>query len=262
MPDYPFIKAHGCGNDFLLIMAEISTAPDPRHLVRGICDRHFGVGADGVYFVSVGPTAEEIDATVLLYNADGSKAELSGNGTRCVAAMLVEDEVVTGKEPVRIRTGAGIMELRLLGRDGRRFRFEMRVGPARIEPGPDGALDVNVGNPQCVVFVEDFSFDWPARGRGLEKDPHYPHGANVDFVRTVDRHTIEARFWERGAGHTLASGTGSSASAVAAIHAGRAESPVTVRTEGGELNVRWESGEDVFLIGPAEIVARGSYYFE
>ncbi len=255
----PFTKAHGCGNDFLIVADDPARFTPLDRFVRDICDRHFGVGADGLYFLS--PAAGDAAAEIRLYNSDGSHAELSGNGTRCVAAALLDEGRHPDAGSLRIRTGAGVKELRLLGRDGRRFRFEMRVGPARVDPGPEGTLAVWLGNPHCVAFVESFGFDWRARGRALERHARFPAGTNVEFVRLLDRHTVEARFWERGAGHTLASGTGSSASAVASIHAGHAVSPVTVRTEGGDLEVRWEQQEEVYLIGPAEIVCRGEFFW-
>lgn len=259
MDSIRFTKAHGCGNDFLMVAGRAGDFAPVERFVRAICDRHFGVGADGIYFLSA--AADGADAAIELYNSDGSHAELSGNGTRCVAAALVSEAGGVDPQTVRIRTGAGVKELRLLARQANRLRFEMRIGPARVDPGPEGTLSVCFGNPQCVVFVEDFDFDWEARGRELEKHPFFPAGTNVDFVRPVDPHSIEARFWERGAGHTLASGTGSTASAVAGIHAGHAESPVSVRTEGGVLEVRWEKDSDVYLTGWAELICRGEYFW-
>lgn len=257
-----FTKAHGCGNDFLIVAGEAARFAPVEALVRRICDRRFGVGADGVYFVA--NPGGDIDAEVHLYNSDGSAAELSGNGTRCVAAALVaEGRAGAGEDrPLRIRTGAGVKELRLLGRSGNEMRFEMRVGPALISPGPEGAMAVWVGNPQCVVFVASFDFNWQERGRALERHPQFPAGTNVDFVRAAGPDAIEARFWERGAGHTLASGTGATGSAAAAIHSGLAQSPVIVRTEGGELTVRWAPGEDAWLTGPAVLVCTGEYFWE
>lgn len=264
MPSVPFLKAQGCGNDFLILSENAANGGRAEDLVRAICDRHFGVGADGVYFLAADATPEA-DAEIHLYNSDGSRAELSGNGTRCVAAALVAEGRSRSHDIVRVKTGAGVRELRLLAREGNRFSVEMTVGEARVLPGPSGpeenTLDIWLGNPQCAVLVENFDFPWQERGRQLSRHPHFPAGTNVDFVRVVDRHTVEARFWERGAGHTLASGTGSSASAVAAIHSGRTDSPVTVRTEGGDLIVRWEQGV-VHLTGPAELVCRGEFYWQ
>jgi diaminopimelate epimerase len=257
--EIPFTKAHGCGNDFLIVPAETVRTLPAQELARAICDRHYGLGADGLYLVTVAQPCgyAGADAEVHLFNSDGSPAELSGNGTRCVAAWLVEQQ--PAREVLHIRTGAGMKRLRLVERAGSRYRFEMQVGAPRIEPGPEQTLAVWLGNPQCVVFVENFDWDWWARGRSLGSNPFFPAGTNVDFVRVLGAHTLEARFWERGAGHTLASGTGSTASAVAAIHAGRAVSPVTILTEGGELEVAWEQGGEACLTGPAEITCRGHF---
>ncbi len=265
MVQVPFIKAHGCGNDFLIVSEEPVRLAPLDGFVRRICDRHCGVGADGLYLLS--GASGDAEAEIQLYNCDGSPAELSGNGTRCVAAVLVAEGRAADPAWLRIRTGAGLKELRLLERDGNRFRFEMRLGGTSVSPGPDETLAVGLGNPHCVAFVESFGFDWEARGRALERHPQFPDGANVEFVRVIESHRteshrVEARFWERGAGHTLSSGTGAAAAAVAAIHAGRARSPVTVSTEGGDLEVRWEPAADVYLTGPAEIVCRGEFYWE
>ncbi len=250
----PFTKAHGCGNDFLLVEGRPGEFAPPEALARAICDRRRGVGADGLYFVAT--PAKGADAEIHLYNSDGSAAELSGNGTRCVAAWLAAGGLES--KTVRIRTGAGVRELRLLERDGHRFRFEMGLGSPEFSAGPEDSLAVWLGNPHCVVFVADFDFDWQRRGAALESHPHFPNRANVEFARVADNHALEIRIWERGAGHTLASGTGASAAAVAAIHSGRAQSPVTVRTEGGQLEVRWDKGE-ISLAGPAQVVAEGEF---
>lgn len=262
----PFTKAHGCGNDFLIVPGKPSTYDPVEGFVRTICDRHFGIGADGIYFLAT-PTTGHLDAEIFLYNSDGSAAELSGNGTRCVAAHLARERGLAAaagvagslSKPLRIRTGAGVKELWLVEQEGSRFRFRMRVGPARIEPGPEGTLSIWLGNPQCVLLVNGFDMDWQARGRLLGSHPFFPARTNVDFVRVIDRHTIEARFWERGAGHTLASGTGSTASAVAAVYSGQTLSPVTVHTEGGDMEVTWEQGGEAYLTGPTEIICTGHF---
>jgi len=259
----PFVKAHGAGNDFLFTRAADAPREKLPAFARAICARHTGVGADGWYLVS--PDAE-CDAAIHLYNSDGSEAELSGNGTRCAAAMLT-DEGRAG-ELVRIRTGAGIRELRLLERRGREFVFEMRMGQPTVRdedlhrrlPLPGGEAEVtilDVGNPQCAVFVDAFPESWLRTAADLEGHPHFPNRTNVSFVRVVDRHRIEARFYERGAGETLSSGTGSMGAAVAAIVRGVAESPVRVQTAAGGLDLRWDG--DVYLKGPAVIVARGEW---
>lgn len=264
----PFVKAHGAGNDFLLSWERDAPVADPAAVARSICSRHTGVGADGWYLVSPGPPAA--DASLRLFNSDGSAAELSGNGTRCAAAMLVEAGLAASE--LRILTGAGEKRLRLIERAGLRFLFEMDLGcpsydPAEIRTelplarGPVEVTILAVGNPQCALFVEQFPPDWKSLAAEIEAHARFPNRTNVSVVRRLDAHTLEARFWERGAGETLSSGTGSAAAAVAAILRGLAKSPVSVRTAAGPLEVRWEPGGPILQVGPAEIVARGEYYF-
>jgi diaminopimelate epimerase len=258
----PFTKAHGAGNDFLLSWTDQVPAGDFPSLARAICNRHTGIGADGWMLVR--------DTTIRLFNADGSEAEISGNGTRCAAALLLDSGCATGD--VTIMTGAGAKHLRLIERHGRRFLFEMDMGQPVFQqdqvrfllPLRHGAQEVtilDVGNPQCAVFVERFPADWQAVGAEIEGHPHFPKRTNVSFVRPVDPHTIEARFYERGAGVTLSSGTGSTGAAVAAILRKVAISPVRVQASGGEaLDLRWDNS--VYLTGPAEIVGSGEFYLK
>ncbi len=263
----PYTKAHGAKNDFLLTPAEAAPAADLAQVARAICDRHTGIGADGWYLVERTPGAEH-HARVRLLNSDGSSAEVSGNGTRCAAAWLIDAGV--DESEIRILTGAGLKRLRLIARDGVRFTFEMGMGRIGWKPeelrtkitlkgGTCEATILDVGNPQCAVFVEDFDFDWRAMGLELEHHSRFPNRTNVSFVRPVDRHTVEVRIWERGAGETLSSGTGSTGAAAAAILRGVAESPVRVITPAGPLDI--QGGEEYSMVGPAEIVARGEYYY-
>ncbi len=256
----PFVKAHGAGNDFLLVRDLAAT--DYAALACAICDRNRGVGADGLV-VFTGP------ARIRLFNSDGSEAAISGNGTRCAAALLIADGPAA--ETVAIETGAGVKQLRLLEREGDRFRLEMDMGRPLYAPfgiglrletsmGPWPVTILDVGNPQCAVLVDDLEFNWKDLGREIEGHPHFPRRTNVSFIRVVDQHSIEVRFYERGAGPTLSSGTGSTGAAVAAILSGRVESPVRVITLAGELDLEW-SGQEVRLRGPAEIVARGEFYW-
>jgi diaminopimelate epimerase len=257
----PFTKAHGDRNDFLITPAlEVPPDADRASLARAICDRHTGAGADG--WIIVSPSGEA-DAAIELWNSDGSGSGLSGNGTRCVALYLLENHRATGN--VRILTGAGLKHLRLLERRGREFVFEMNMGRPRVEELQSTleSADVtilNVGNPQCAVFVSDFDFDWRALGGRLEHHPRFPHRTNVSFVQVRDPGIIDVRFWERGAGETMSSGTGSTGAAAASVARGLTRSPVQVRTPAGTLIARWEN-EDIFLTGPAEIVASGEFYF-
>jgi diaminopimelate epimerase len=247
----PFTKAHGCANDFLIVEGEASAFGDPVALARAICHRHTGVGADGLYFLQ--------GHRVHLYNSDGSPATLSGNGTRCVAALLTFRSGAAAGAIIPIETGAGPRELLLTSRNGNLFHFAMNLGQVGVSPGPEGSFDVGIGNPQCVNLVDSLDFDWKSRGAAMERLPHYPDRTNVEFVRVDGRHRITIRIWERGAGWTQSSGTGAASSAVAAVHAGKAEYPVTVGTEGGDLLVESRDGE-IVLTGPAEIVAEGVFY--
>jgi len=257
----PFTKAHGAGNDFLLSWAEQVTAVDLPSIARAICHRHTGIGADGWMLIR--------DHSIRLFNADGSEPEMSGNGTRCAAAVLIDSGRIATDNLV-ISTGAGPKHLRLLERHGPRFLFEMDMGRPKFDEreiryslplrdGPQEVTIVDVGNPQCVLFVEEFPEDWEALGAEIEGHSHFPKRTNVSFVRVADEHTIDVRFYERGAGVTLSSGTGSTGAAVSAILRKRAISPVTVPTPAGEsLQLRWE--DSVFLTGPAEIIGTGEFY--
>ena len=258
----PFTKAHGARNDFLLTWAH-EGPPPTAGVARAICDRHTGIGADGWMLVSRGDA--ECDGAIRLFNSDGSEAEISGNGTRCAAAFLIHHGCAG--DQVRIRTGAGIKHLRLLEREGLHFEFEMNMGNAEITaahfslPLSGGSRDVTllwVGNPQCAMPVEDFDFDWRSMGAEIERHPHFPHRTNVSFFRLVDEHTIDVRFYERGAGETESSGTGSTGAAAAAIARGMVTSPVEVRTPAGPLHLR--CADVIYLKGPADIIGAGTFF--
>lgn len=260
----PFTKAHGAKNDFLLTWQSDVPGGDLVEIARAICDRHTGIGADGWLLVAP-PLDAEAEGTIQLYNSDGSIAEISGNGTRCAAAFLIHRGYAPGL--VRIRTGAGIKTLRLIERSGVRFDFEMNMGrpeisaerfPLPLASGPRDVTLVWVGNPQCVAPLKNFDFDWRSMGAEIESHPQFPNRTNVSFIKPVDAHTIEARFYERGAGETMSSGTGSTGAAVAAVARGLAEWPVRVLTPAGPLDLRRD--QDVYLTGPAEIVAQGEFF--
>ncbi len=260
----PFTKASACGNDFLLVEAA-HASDDLALLTRRLCDRHRGVGADGVEWLF--PDAEA-DMKALLINADGSEAEISGNGTRCVAAEICSREA---KTEVVVRTGAGLKTCRLTGRQGSTFEFEVEMG----KPELGGQLlietmhvravgtKVSMGNPHFVIFVENFQDGWPRQAAMIGKQPQFPQGTNVEYVvvRSANdrgKNEIEIRLFERGVGETESSGTGSCASAVAAIASGRVTSPVSVIAPGGPQTVRWEN--QVYLRGPATLVCRGEFF--
>ena len=255
----PFTKASACGNDFL-IMEGSPAAGDLSALSRRLCDRHRGVGADGVEWLF--PDAEA-DVKARLINADGSEAELSGNGTRCVAAEICSRE---NKTKVVVRTGAGLKTCRLLRRQGSTFEFETDMGPPEV--GGQLSIEtmwvravgtkVSMGNPHFVIFVENFQDGWQRQAALIGTQPQFPQGTNVEYVVVRGANEIEIRLFERGVGETQSSGTGSCASAVAAIASGRVASPVTVIAPGGAQIVRWEN--QVYLRGPATLVCRGEFF--
>ena len=254
----PFTKAHGAMNDFLLTWRGDAPAGDHAEIARTICNRHSGPGADGWMLVDP-PTDADADGAIQLYNSDGSPAEISGNGTRCAAALLVKHGHAAGV--VRIRTGAGLKHLRLLRRKDLEFWFEMNMGRPEITAArfDRDATILWVGNPQCAVPVEDFDFDWRAVGAEIEHHHQFPNRTNVSFVRPVNDHTIDVRFWERGAGETMSSGTGSTGAAAAAISWGWVTPPVHVQTPAGPIEIR-EEGGDLYLTGPAQIVCEGVFF--
>ncbi len=256
----PFVKACACGNDFLLI--EGSCAPaDIAAFTRRICDRHEGVGADGVEWMFPHASA---DAEIRLINADGSEAEISGNGTRCVAAQICAER---GKEKVTIQTGAGLKTCTLTGRRESEYEFEIEMGEARVgkelalrvSDGEVNGIPVSLGNPHCVVFVPELAENWREQAAEIQCDSYFKQGVNVEMVVIDSKHDVNAVFFERGVGETRSSGTGSCASAVAAMATGRAESPVRVHAPGGTQTVR-KDGERIFLRGPARLVCRGEFF--
>jgi diaminopimelate epimerase len=252
----PFTKASACGNDFLVIEGEHAPG-DLAGFTRKICDRHNGVGADGVEWLYPSPGAH-IEARLL--NADGSEAEISGNGTRCVAAYLYAQ---AARGQFVIRTGAGLKTCTHISHNEHDYEFESAMGEPQVEgelslklaSGDVRGIRVSTGNPHYVVFVEEFSPDWQAEGTEIGQHQEFRFGVNVEFVKVRDRSNIEVRFFERGVGETQSSGTGSCASAVAAIATAKANSPVRVHAPGGTQTVRWE--QQLFLRGPARLVCQG-----
>jgi len=258
----PFLKASACGNDFLLIDGALAP-PDIAAFTRRICDRHDGVGADGVEWMYPHSTA---DVEIRLINADGSPAEISGNGTRCVAASICAQQ---GKERIAILTGAGMKTCVLTSRRDSEYEFETEMGDAFVEPelqvklagGEVRGIPVSMGNPHFVVFAQKFPEDWQARSAEIQRSSQFAQGVNVEWVSVADEHNVSALFFERGAGETRSSGTGSCASAAASIATGRARSPLKVHAPGGTQTVRTE-GSRIFLRGPARVVCQGEFFFD
>jgi diaminopimelate epimerase len=265
----PFAKTEAHGNDFLLVEDEL-VAPESRpRLARAICDRLRGVGADGLILYRLYRGGED-DFAMSLYNRDGSPAEISGNGLRCLAAYLVHRDLAT-RGVVEISTGAGRLALSLLEREGSTFRFRANMGAPReirtetLLAGHErfDATTLSLGNPHCVLFRQGFEVAELRRiGPVLESHPRFPRKTNVEMVEILSPADIRMAIWERGVGETASSGTGSSASAVASIWSALAGSPLRVHCPGGVMTVEWDGEGDVFLTGDATIVAEGEYLLE
>lgn len=270
-----FVKMHGLGNDFVVAAAE--SPPDrPDELARRICDRRFGVGADGLVFIL--PSARA-DVRMRIWNADGSEAEQCGNAIRCVAKYVYEWGIRSAEE-LTIETLAGVCKVRLDVANGRVRRVRVDMGEPVLS-GPDiptliagerivgETLEaagrsfrftaVSMGNPHCVVFVDGLdSVELDVWGPAIERHPLFPNRTNVEFAVVNGRREIEVRVWERGAGPTLACGTGACAVLVAAVLNGLADREATVALPGGDLRVEWsESDGRVYMTGPAEAVFEG-----
>jgi diaminopimelate epimerase len=258
----PFVKASACGNDFLLIDAAIPKGDlDTAALTRRICDRHEGVGADGVEWMYPHPSA---DMEIRLINADGSVAEISGNGTRCVAAYVCATQQ---KQRITIQTGAGLKTCVLKQRTGSEYEFEIEMGEAavgskltvKLATGEVQGIPVSMGNPHYALLLSNFPDNWQTEAAEIQRSSHFSRGVNVEMIVVDGKHDVRARFFERGVGETQSSGTGSCASAVAALNTGKVESPVRVHAPGGTQTVRQENNL-VFLRGSARLVCRGEFF--
>jgi diaminopimelate epimerase len=274
----PFAKFHGLGNDFLVVQGRGLPRALPG-FTRSILSRNTGVGADGLVVV-LPPRSKKHDARVRFFNADGSEAEMSGNGIRCAGAFLVGR-----KRALRIETRAGVKSLETVQAEEGKWTFRVGMGAPILEPAkiPFKAADVSapvlgfplrthggvwpvtvtsMGNPHGTVFVADYArIDWASLGRTIETHKLFPNRTNVEFVKLISKNEIEVRFWERGVGHTMSSGTGSCAAAVASILHGFTGREVRVRTEAGLLEVAWPEKGEISLTGPVELVGQGTYFY-
>jgi diaminopimelate epimerase len=261
-------KAHAYGNDFLLVPHDHAEHTDVADLARRMCARHTGIGADGLMLYTIAPDGS---ARMTLYNADGSASELSGNGLRCVGALVMH-HFQSRREPpppqVRVSTDAGWKTLTLVGRSGGKYTFRAAMG----EPADVAEEDLNVkgeqihvttlrmGNPQCVALVDTLPNEarFQHLGPALATHKRFPAGTNVEFARVENPGTLRILIWERGVGPTMASGTGACASAVAAIaHAGAARD-VDVISPGGTQRFEWRD-DGVYLTGWAEVLFEGTW---
>ena len=282
-----FTKMHGCGNDYIYVdgSKEKVREKDKPELVRRLSDRHFGIGGDGVIFIN---PSEEADFEMEMYNMDGTRAEMCGNGIRCVA-KFVYDKGLTDKTSISIVSCGKVKHLELSVEDGKVSAIKVNMGqpilkaeeiPVTIENNDgfmikdDGAVIsapievggqnykmtcVSMGNPHAVVFVDDVSsLELEKIGPLFENHACFPRRINTEFVKVLDRENIEMRVWERGTGETLACGTGACASVVAGVLNGLTQEQVTVKLLGGNLQIRWDREEDlVYMTGPAATVFEG-----
>lgn len=293
----PFEKLHGVGNDFIVSGSEGSSGRQAaefslnrrfasagflRRLASAICQRTTGLGADGFLLVERARSAENY-ARVRFFNADGSEAEISGNGIRCVGGYLLSRQ--PGAGPFRIETLAGVKTLECLKEAEGHWVFRVTMGRPILEPKriPFRAKNTpipvvgyplsiagrklrvtvtSMGNPHCSLFVSSFDrINWREMGSTIEANSLFPKHTNVEFVKVISKQEIEVRFWERGVGETASSGTGSCGAAVAAILNEFTGRHVRVRTLAGDLEVEWPEDEEVRLTGPAERIASGTYYY-
>lgn len=273
-----FTKMEGLGNDYVYVNCFKEKIENPKDLAVKVSDRHFGIGSDGLILIKPSDVA---DFCMDMYNADGSQAEMCGNGIRCVA-KYVYDYGLTDKTSISIETLAGIKYLDLKVENGKVALVTVNMGspelvPSRIPVVSDKEIlvdepimvagteyrmtCVSMGNPHCVVFVKDTAgFPLEDIGPKFENHELFPKRINTEFIQILDRKTVNMRVWERGSGETLACGTGACASAVACILNGVTEEEITLHLLGGDLLVRWDRESDcVYMTGPATVVFDGEY---
>ena len=272
-----FTKMQGAGNDYVYVNCFQEEVKNPQEISKFVSDRHFGIGADGLILIQ---PSQQADFKMAMYNADGSQGEMCGNAIRCVA-KYVYDHGMTDKTQISIDTLAGIKYLELTLEHGEVSQVRVNMGTpcltadkipvvAETEQVVNVPIDVggrtchitavSMGNPHCVLFLEEDvrTLDLSAIGPHFENHPRFPKRINTEFVNVIDEHTLRMRVWERGSGETLACGTGSCASAVAAMLNGKCDREVTVLLTGGKLNITWEGSDaPVYMTGPVVKVFEG-----
>lgn len=272
-----FTKMEGLGNDYIYVNCFRETVKDPKSMAIRYSDRHFGIGSDGLILIC---PSEVADFRMDMYNADGSQGEMCGNGIRCVA-KYVYDYGLTDKTNISVETLAGIKHLDLTIENGKVALVKVNMGspelvPEKIPVVAEGerAIDVplevkgktyqmngvSMGNPHCVIFMEEDvrELDLESMGPDFENHKRFPKRINTEFVNVLDENTLRMRVWERGSGETLACGTGACATAVAAILNGLVQKEVTVKLLGGDLKIQWNGSDaPVYMTGPATTVFDG-----
>ena len=267
-----FTKMQGLGNDYVYVNCFKETIENPPEMAKKVSNRNFGIGSDGLIMINPSDVA---DFEMEMYNADGSRSEMCGNGIRCVG-KYVYDYGLTEKEHISVETLAGIKYLDLTVEDGKVKLVKVDMGSPKLVPANipivadgDRVIDepinvngieyrmtgVSMGNPHAVVYVEDVKgLDIEKIGPAFENHERFPNRVNTEFVKVLDRNTVEMRVWERGSGETMACGTGACAVAVACILNGLTEDKVTVKLLGGDLQIEWdEEADKVYMTGPAEV---------
>lgn len=271
-----FTKMHGLGNDYVYVNCFEEKIDNPSAVARFVSDRHFGIGSDGLIMINPSKTA---DFEMEMYNADGSRGEMCGNGIRCVA-KYVYDYGLTDKTQISVETLGGIKYLDLTVEDGKVSLVKVDMGKPKLEADlipiisereqvidepieVDGKeyhmTGVSMGNPHAVIYVDDVKgLDLEKIGPKFENHERFPKRINTEFVHCIDRQTVEMRVWERGSGETLACGTGACAVAVSSILNNLTDTQVTVKLLGGDLQIEWDREKDrVFMTGPATVVFDG-----
>ena len=274
-----FTKMQGIGNDYVYVNCLQETIENPSELAKKISDRHYGVGSDGLIMIN---PSDKADFEMEMYNADGSRGEMCGNGIRCVA-KYVYDYGLTDKTSISVETLAGIKYLDLTVEDGKVVLVKVDMGKPMLRPEEvpvvsekEEVIDepitvdgqeyrmtcVSMGNPHAVVFIDQDVKEFPLETVGVKFENHerFPKRVNTEFVNVLDRHTAQMRVWERGSGETLACGTGACAVAVACALNGLTEDEVTVKLLGGDLQIKWDREKTtVYMTGPAEVVFDGEW---
>ena len=274
MATLDFAKLHGTANDFVFVDARRGFPGDPALAARRLCDRHRGIGADGLILVR---PSDNADLKMEILTADGSRAEMCGNGIRGFAKFVIDRGLVCA-DPLRVETDSGVKTISYATEHGRVSRVTVDMG-APVWSGRDIPVDadgdvvdrplvvdgttyrvtcVSMGNPHCVVFLDEIhGLDLPRLGPRFERHPFFPRGVNTEFVRVLDRRHLDMRVWERGAAETMACGTGACAAAVAAARTGRTERRVVVTLPGGDLDIDWRANDHVVMTGDAVEVFEG-----
>lgn len=274
-----FVKMHGAGNDYIYIDCFRQTVEDPEQLAREMSDRHFGIGGDGIILIEPSKVA---DVKMRIFNADGSEAEMCGNGIRCVAKYAFDHGLVD-KTEIAIETAAGNLPLVMFPNEKEHIdKVRVNMGRPRLKrcdlpmlgPPDETVIDmplavsdanflitcVSMGNPHCVIFVDDvIHFPVKKYGYAIENHHLFPKRVNVEFVQVISPDEVRQRTWERGAGETLACGTGAAAVTVAGLLTGRTRGNLLNHLAGGELEMEWDGKEEVFMTGPAVEVFCGEY---